>query len=330
MTTDAPDRVTGARTRMVWMDALRGIAIVLIVALHATAIAQSSGLPISRAILIFNGFMEPFRIPLLMTLSGMLLGGSLRKGTGRYLQGKVRAILWPYIVWTLVAFLYFPFLGVEMLQRAVWAPSTYLWYLHTLFLCYLIALALRRVPPLTALAIVLAIGLVVQLLPLAEPFSLMSLGRTCAMLVCFLTGHLFMEHLDEALAVLRRWWVTALLLVLGVGLGWLGLQGTVQVANNPWFSVPIIATIGAGIGIAQRIPWTSLPGRWIRWVGRHSIIYYVMHWIVIDFSLRFIRLLPDWRGFVVVPALVLTALAVCGLVALAQRSLPPVRWLFRI
>lgn len=329
MTTETPAASTPTRTRMVWMDALRGLAILLIVLLHGTVIAQMAGMPISRAFMIFNGFMEPFRIPLLMTLSGMLLGGSLRKGAGRYVIGKVRAIVWPYIVWNLVVVLYFPFHGVDTLLRAIWAPNTYLWYLHTLFLCYLVALAMRRVPTAASFVLALLAGMVVVLLPLSEPFASMSLERTFEMLACFFAGHWIMQNIDAVLGVLRRWWVTALLLLVGVVLGILGLQGF-HVSNNPWFAVPLLAAICAGIGVAQRLPWTSLPARWIRWVGRHSIIYYVVHWLAIDAALHVLRFMPDWRGFVLVPALVATALLTGGLLALAERHVPPVRWLFRI
>lgn len=329
MTTPTPTTSAPTRTRMVWMDALRGIAILLIVLLHASVIAQMAGLPVSRAIMSGNAFLEPFRIPLLMVLSGMLLGGSLRKGPGRYIVGKVRAILWPFAVWTLIVVLVFPYHGIDTILLALWAPNTYLWYLHTLFLCYLVALALRRVPPIAALLLSLLAGMLVTLLPLSEEIALMKPERTFTMLVCFFAGHWMMQNLDSVLAVTRRWWVTLLLALVGVGLGLLAISGT-QVSNNPWLVLPLLGAIGAAVGLAQRFTWSSWPLAWLRWVGRHSIIYYVTHWIVLDYALMALRHLPDWRGFVLVPALVATAMLVGGLLALAERSIPPVRWLFRI
>lgn len=322
--------VTATRSRMVWMDALRGLAIILIVLLHATEIARSGGVDVSGAFIRFNAFMGPFRIPLLMVLSGMLLGGSLNKGTGRYLSGKVRAIVWPYIVWSVILVLVFPFLGTDSLIRAIWAPGTYLWYLHTLFICYLVALAMRRVPPLASSALALAIALMLDSFAIPEPVSLMNPVRIFMMLACFFAGHWIMQQKELVLAATRRWWVIVLLALFGVGLGLIAQIPGAHVSNNPLLAIPLVATICAGIGVVQQFSWSNWLARWIRWIGRHSIIYYVSHWITVVFALRLLGDVPDWRGFVLVPLLVGAALLVGAILALAERWVLPVRWLFRV
>lgn len=330
MTDVATATAAPTRTRMVWMDALRGIAIVLIVLLHATEIQRSTGDDVHGVFMRFNAFMEPFRIPLLMVLSGMLLGGSLRKGTARYLTGKVRAILWPFLVWTTILVAVVPFLGWETLLRSLWAPGTYLWYLHTLFICYLIALALRRVPPLAASALALSAALLLNSFVIPEPVSLMNPVRITMMLACFFAGSWIMQQKELVLAATRRWWVIAVLALAGVGLGLIAQVPGMHVSNNPLLTVPLLATICAGIGVVQRFEWSSWPARYIRWVGQHSIIYYVTHWITILYALRVVHLLPDWRSVVVIPALVAAVLVAGGILALLERWVPPVRWLFRI
>lgn len=331
MTVETPTATaTAARSRMVWMDALRGMAIILIVVLHTTEIVRADGVDVWGAFIRFNSFMEPFRIPLLMVLSGMLLSGSLRKGTGRYLTGKVRAIVWPYIVWSVILVLVFPFLGVESLLHAIWAPGTYLWYLHTLFICYLVALAMRRVPPLAASALALSVALVLNSFAIPEPFSMMKLVRVFMMLACFFAGHWIMQNKDLVLAATRRWWVIALLALFGVGLGLVAQIPGADVSNNPLLAIPLVATICAGIGIVQRFSWSNWLARWVRWIGRHSIIYYVSHWITVAFTLPLLAGVPDWRGLVLIPLLVAAALLVGGLLALAERWVLPIRWLFRI
>ncbi|GAA1533613.1 hypothetical protein GCM10009788_40710 [Nocardioides humi] len=120
------------------MDGLRGVTVVAVVLLHAELTAGP--LPWLAAV---NQALEPYRMPLLMTLSGMLLARSLSRGARRHLTGKVRAILWPYAVWTLldVAHLAADALAAGeplppgLLRRLVYDPTSYLWFLAFLF-CY--------------------------------------------------------------------------------------------------------------------------------------------------------------------------------------------------
>ncbi|WP_258933847.1 acyltransferase [Nesterenkonia pannonica] len=79
----------GTDTRMRWMDMLRGLAVLLVVVLHAADIPMSNDSG-SREWSHINRYFEPFRMPLLMLLSGMLLPGrcpspspTTRRGSSR-------------------------------------------------------------------------------------------------------------------------------------------------------------------------------------------------------------------------------------------------------
>ena len=74
--------------RMQWMDLLRGLAVLLVVVLHA---ASHGGAEVEGWTLV-NRHLTPFRMPLLMFLSGMLLHRSLAKPLPVYLWGKVAAL----------------------------------------------------------------------------------------------------------------------------------------------------------------------------------------------------------------------------------------------
>lgn len=134
--------VTGGRKG--WMDLVRGWAIVLVVCHHSlyltTMFLGSSPEPLRW----LDRFWEPFRMPILVFLSGMLLSKSLKKPPLPFIAGKARALAWPYWLWSLI------FLGMSSgitpnsLLQVLLAPPTYLWYLWYLFAFYLAALALTR------------------------------------------------------------------------------------------------------------------------------------------------------------------------------------------
>jgi uncharacterized membrane protein YcfT len=324
---DAPVR----RERLLWMDGLRGLAIVLIVLLHATAMLESIGLRAHVAVDVFNTIASPFRIPLLMTLSGMLLGGSLAKGPGRYVSGKLRAIAWPYAVWMAILLLNFPSLGLQTAMRGLWAPNTYLWYLHTLLIAYLVALLLRRVPAWATMAVALVLAAVVGSLELPEALAMMRPSRTFMMLGFFFAGHLLMQHLPVALRLLRH----PIGIVIGVvctgSVVVASLQPGSNISNDPRFAAPLLVSLAVGLALLSRLPWRDPVSRWLRWVGQHSIVYYVTHWITMYWTLQLVAgpLIPLGFSEVALAMVAGAMLAGAALAWLVQLR-TPVRWLFRL
>lgn len=151
---------------MVWMDLVRGVAIVLVLVSHMAAFGREAQL------LGGNGFIDALdritiviRMPILMFLSGMLLPASLAKGWRRFLPGKFTKLAWPYAVWlTIWAAMNWihdvgqpsdlPIAYINPGQAEPYLSGTILWYLWNLFLYYLIAQAayLLRLPLWTLLA----------------------------------------------------------------------------------------------------------------------------------------------------------------------------------
>lgn len=139
-----------ARARMEWMDTLRGAAVVAVVVLHAQLTTTAvTGDPLAPLAWV-DDRLAAVRMPLLMLLSGVLLSRSLAKGMRSHVEGKVRAILWPYVVWMLVdlthVFADAARLGRpvpwQMLGEALYDPPGYLWFLGWLFAFHLLAAAM--------------------------------------------------------------------------------------------------------------------------------------------------------------------------------------------
>lgn len=132
---------------MDWMDTLRGAAVLAVVVLHVqlttSAVTGDPLLPLAR----LDEQLAGVRMPLLMLLSGVLLPRSLAKGLRRHLGGKVRAILWPYAVWTVLDLGHLFADAViagrpvpwRLVGEAIYDPTGYLWFLAWLFVFHLAA-----------------------------------------------------------------------------------------------------------------------------------------------------------------------------------------------
>lgn len=152
--------------RLLWMDRLRGAAVLAVVAFHAELQAVGATGERLPVVHVVNEFAEPVRMPMLTLLSGMLLAPALRKPRGRYVGGKLRTLLWPYLLWSAVDMAHLQWrlasagesLDWPWVGRVLHHPPTYLWFLAFLLVYYLVAMLLPAAARTAAapLALVLA------------------------------------------------------------------------------------------------------------------------------------------------------------------------------
>ena len=129
--------------RMRWMDILRGGAVVLVVIFH---VGNTSAAP--QPVQMFNDGLGSYRLAALFFASGLLLERSLAKGTARFLSGKLRHLVWPYLVWT--ALIMLPLIGLSRGLDAAWwvyPRGSHTWFLIVLATVYVVGLLTRWVPP---------------------------------------------------------------------------------------------------------------------------------------------------------------------------------------
>lgn len=273
--------------RIEWMDLLRGLAILLVILHHSTQIVAYRIDAAPEFFAFVSAFFAPFRMPMLMFLSGLLVAGSLHAPTGKYVWGKVRRILWPIVVWTLV------YAGAEaVVGQVTYMPwelgfwNTYLWFMQFIFVYYLAALLLRWVP-----------AWIMVIVPLAAAFALMFslpadfelLQRFFYLMPFFFLGAFverFWNDYARILSVPLAWGLAIVPLAVAVYSGlddmWArhaGVEGGGGLWYDPWFAVPAML----GILILVRLAATLRSRRWmkpIEFVGRYSLIYYVAHYPV--------------------------------------------------
>ena len=292
------------------MDQLRGLAILLVVFVHAEAVVRP-WVAMPGPVVVTLDALAPFRIPMLVFLSGMLLERSLSKPTGAYFAGKLRAIAWPYVLWSVLFLAVSGALTVSTLVRVAFLPPTYLWYLFFLLLYYALAWLMRkgRVPFWVAMVAGFAVSFS------DDPYRI---GRFGFLMVFFFAGWYMTRYWAPWVLRHRSWLIAPGALAMIAG-GWISAAG-VPVRYEP---LPIVLTAGGVLfGVCAM---SFLEGaRWLRpvaSVGRASIVFYVTHYPVI----YLLGLALDWAGvgepLVYLIVGIVAALAVGAVfVALRKRS----------
>ncbi|EXF25591.1 hypothetical protein BG28_11725 [Nesterenkonia sp. AN1] len=272
-----PQPRTDSPPRMRWMDLLRGVAVLLVVVLHGSDIPRANGLGVDQWIQL-NLYLEPFRMPLLMFLSGTLLPRSLEKSSVIYLWGKFASLVWPLALW-LFGFGVLIYHGGPGELR-YWLGGDYLWFLMALTLCYLTGMLLK--PLVSRPRLLSALGVVVFLIMvITRHFTQVDdalVTRTLYYGAFFFLG-------AACMWILQRWarapWpLIAALAVLMALLAHHGLESR-EFRAGSLYAVPT-AVIGIAVILwaAPRLPAGRF-NSFLQWVGRNSIVVYVCHFPII-------------------------------------------------
>ncbi len=249
--------------RLGWMDTLRGLAILLVILHHSTQNVTARVGEVPEVFVFLSEFFAPFRMPMLMFLSGLLIAGSLKRPAGEYIWGKLRRIAWPIIVWTIV----YRFAGGEFDIASVAFWDSYLWFMQFVLAYYLIALVTRWIPI-----------WVLVLLPFAGMLLLPAetLGQRFFYLMPFFFLGAFIEKHWERYASLLSMPLAAALCVVPLGVAL--YSGLVEpLWYDPIAAVPAML----GVVILVRVSVAIPDARWlapVRFVGRWSLIYYCVHY----------------------------------------------------
>jgi len=270
------------KPRLEWMDCLRGISIVLVVVLHAYSIAaMHSGNSIS-AIVVFDNVFGPLRMPIMVFLSGLFVPRSLAKGVGTYLSGKIRGVAYPYFLWSGIMIALFFLASVTIgwkvdigiVPKVFYAPIEHLWFLAYLFLYFVLAFIVRRFNPLVVAAVFMAMAF----LPVAGSWEKFWYLAAFFMLgVAAATYPVVWERLTRSAIV------SGLLLAIPIASLWALTMRFVYIPGTPFRTALVVSALVGASGVFMRIAHV-IPFGPFRYIGRNSLIFYVVHWPAIIFS----------------------------------------------
>lgn len=259
----------GAGGRLVWMDQVRGLAILLVVAFHGRTVLRRFVPDVPGWLYDFTAFFAPFRMPLLMFLSGMLLARSLTKPPRTYFLGKARGIAWPYLVWSCLFLLVAGRASPESIPAVLWSPPSYLWYLPYLLAYYAVAWgahALRLPLPVVA-------GVV-----LSASLSFAEWRRFAFLFVFFAAGDAYVRHRSRFPRGDRRIWACVAGAVVLAG----GLASTAGADLK--YEPQHLVVPAAGVALCLLLAPQHRAGavaRVLGYIGRHSLVFFVSHFVTL-------------------------------------------------
>lgn len=277
------------------MDIVRGEMILLVVLYHATTRVTRYDADALPWLTDFNNFWEPFRMPTLVFLSGMLLSRSLAKPRGAYVSGKLRNLLWPYVVWSVVFILLLAATGAGKDQDSLagqllgiaTGTATYLWFLSFLFAFYMISLFVPQKARLVLIPVLLII---------AAPFNYIDgfyqLYKFLFMLAFFWAGDAAVNARLFDRAWFRSWWAVTVAAVVAFAAGISAIFLGTQVRYMVIYCLPVAAGILVIMRAAQAIDGTKVAAVFSA-VGRETIVYYTSHYTIIAVTYYLLaRVLP--------------------------------------
>ena len=279
------------KSRLAWVDYLRGIAIILVVYRHALIGIQRSNIPVPPALVSANMIFYSFRMPLFFIISGLFINGSIaRRPLKKLIYIKFENLMYPYFIWAFIQ------VTLQILlaryTNADRTPSDYayilyqpkaldqFWYLPALFnstVVYLLFKVKLRVPDWSQLLIGLGFYLLAPLIhnismitDWMEFYIFFALGDTLSSLFFRESTQRFLKNPWTLLAVTPLFIATELYYLYRIAGPGVGAFEFLAIALIGCFCMFVLAF--------RLQSWNIL--RFLRVLGFHSLFIYVMHVLV--------------------------------------------------
>jgi uncharacterized membrane protein YcfT len=269
-----------------WLNAARGLAILLVISHHTIWFALAVGAADQRWVLA-DAVFNTFRMPMFFAVSGVLASSALHRSWSTLLRGRLMLLVWVYVVWTVIVELIEPSLppgeasvpGIGKVAWRVLVGDSDAWYLYALVVFMLVAKFTLRVPTIVSVGLLTLMSLVFGS-DILKPDNLAwhSMGMYA---VFFFAG----SRLRGRVFALPRagvpWWVAGVALaVFGVAAGasFLAFGSEALSVFGVKFVLSLIALV-AGYFAAV---WVSgVPVGWpVTKIGELTLSFYVTHTLV--------------------------------------------------
>jgi uncharacterized membrane protein YcfT len=144
-------------SRLAWVDAAKGLSILLVVAHHSVSFLHASGLA-PPAVVAANTALASVRMPLFFLASGLFVAAPFAAPWRTLLHKRVAFFLYLFVGWTLLRFAFFhipavaavdPYVDdtdVVVLAWALLEPGSGMWFIYALALFAVIGKLIRGVP----------------------------------------------------------------------------------------------------------------------------------------------------------------------------------------
>ncbi len=269
--------------RLAWVDAAKGICIILVVMMHTTL---GLGDEVGREGWLHHvvAFSKPFRMPDFFLVSGLFLARVIDRDWKTYLDKRVVHFAYFYVLWLVIQSLFK--VGsvsggtvagfAEHLAVSLVEPYGTLWFIYMLAVFSVVTKLARPLHPL----VLLGAAALLEALPIATGSVLVD--EFCERYVFFVMGYLFAERVFglARLAAERPAMALAGLGLWGVVNGALALTPTGNALFPTYASLPGVSLV---LGVAGAVAIVTIAGLLtarglaapLAYCGRHSIAIYL-------------------------------------------------------
>lgn len=317
--------------RIDWVDAAKGICIMLVVMMHSTlglgeAVGQEGFMHEVVA------FAKPFRMPDFFLVSGLFLARTIDRDWRTYLDRKVLHFAYFYVLWVVIQSAFKigavapggdPVLIARHFGLALIEPFGTLWFIYLLPVFFVTTKLLRRVP----WPILLGVAAVLESLPIHTGWTV--IDEFAARYVYFLAGYLFASQIFTLADSVRE---HAGLALAGLA-AWALFNGAVVTLG--WSELPVVSLVlgfaGALAIVTLAVLFTKLPNIFgpVLYAGKNSIVVYLAFFLpmaitrTVLIKLGFAQSHTGWACLAVMSVAIVTPLIFHWLV-----KSTPLRFLF--
>lgn len=297
-----------SKTREVWIDVAKGIAIALVVLDHSRHLLDLLGLPVNAFWHWIGATFASVRMPAFFMISGFFLYRWKARGWRRFVKGRLSGFVYLYFVWATIYFvvdgLFVRHLDDRVLTLTRSGPvqhilriDTPLWYLMALPLFSLIWWVTRKWPWWIPVGISFLgyAGTQAGMLHFPPVISTVGTIGFAHYLFAFMVGARANGFIRDWVPKTRIWHFLLLFTI------WMVLVFTEPPIPGLrfFFAVPSLFTFAQLVTYLPRVAKPFLS------IGQRTLPIYVTHWLLLEIqlgiALRWIEHLPEVWGWFLTP-----------------------------
>lgn len=304
------------RSRIKWIDSMRGIAILLVVLGHC---AGSLDDPVNRTILSFH-------MPLFFFISGLSsqAGGNKKESFVQYFWKRVRGIIIPQAVLFLINIAYY-FVNRQQITITLIAETWFNWFFTVLFFSSLLLWVLKKTELLPRWYICLPVAVVLMVLTQVTGVQTIVHIETVPMaMIFYLTGiYSYRWMVQKRNDRLEEGWIF-LLPVIVICSYW---NSPVTMYSNHYGNLALFTISStSGIMLCYELAARITDNKLLLWLGQSSLGIYVFHVRIINalhaVGHRFMPTIENYSHPVYWHYFLMALLALVPLVFLVEKYLP--------
>lgn len=318
-----------ATMRTGWIDGVKGVTIIMVVAHHALlgldAVHQAGA-----SALFWDELLAAVRMPLFFLVAGLFARKAIDGPRRKFVDSKIIHFVYFYLLWSVILFAVrflsngFSNEKTELIEifRIGWDPISTIWFMYALCLAFLFVRALRKAKP----ALIIGAAFLIQILALALPNipHLVILNKCLHLFFFFVLGVYCSANIREHAQRVTS--VTAASFTL------LFCATAIPAHFADVLMWPVIYPIAALLGIASAIAIMSnmadsVIGRLFQFVGGYSLPIYLTHFLPVA-AIRIVMFKLHLRQPLLVYVSCIIGSVLFGMVAAEISKRSPLRFLF--